>query len=423
MIMPGVQNPHWRPCFSQKAACIGWSVVAVGEALDGRDLGAVGLDGEHRARLDRPAVDVDGAGAALAGVAADVGAGQVEVLAERLDEEPSRLDVELPGCPIDDERDVFAHGHEPPATRAAAEPIETCGVPLESSGPRHQPVRVVVERSPDGGTAAPRNQVGSRARARAGGDGGGSTRPRAALRLLTARGSSAATRSSRGQVGQARGLAETADLRDRGRPRQVRQRRRRGQPDPGGPAAPGRGGIAGRPEQRLGAVVGIRRRPGGRRRRSRGRPAWRRPAASCRARRSGRPPGSRTAPRGSSRCRRASALPPVIASERCVPVTPSSRRSWAVAEQRALGGVGRRSSMAAGSWTSMSGQPAAASSRRTALSASARARVARSAARPSRRPAGRVRPVDGLLDRPVGQARGRPPGRDRVAAVAVARRR
>ena len=53
---------------------------------------------------------MDGAGAALAGVAADVGAGQVEVLAERLDEEPSRLDVQLAGCPIDDERDVFAHG-------------------------------------------------------------------------------------------------------------------------------------------------------------------------------------------------------------------------------------------------------------------------------------------------------------------------
>ena len=44
-----------------------------------------------------PPVDVDGAGAALAGVAADVRAGQVEVLAEGLDEEPSRLDVELVG--------------------------------------------------------------------------------------------------------------------------------------------------------------------------------------------------------------------------------------------------------------------------------------------------------------------------------------
>ena len=25
MIMPGVQKPHWRPCFSQNAVWIGWS--------------------------------------------------------------------------------------------------------------------------------------------------------------------------------------------------------------------------------------------------------------------------------------------------------------------------------------------------------------------------------------------------------------
>ena len=98
MIMPGVQKPHWRPCFSQKAFWSGWSVVAVGEALDGRDVGAVRLDGEHRAALDGLAVDVDGARAALAGVAADVRAGQVEVLAEGLDEQSSGLDVELPSA-------------------------------------------------------------------------------------------------------------------------------------------------------------------------------------------------------------------------------------------------------------------------------------------------------------------------------------
>ena len=56
------------------------------------------------------AVDVDGAGAALAGVAADVGAGEVEILPEGLDEEASRLDVELPSRPVDRQLDVFAHG-------------------------------------------------------------------------------------------------------------------------------------------------------------------------------------------------------------------------------------------------------------------------------------------------------------------------
>ena len=51
--------------------------VALGaDALDRRDLGAVGLDGEHRAALHRLAVEVDGAGAAVGRVAADVRARQ-----------------------------------------------------------------------------------------------------------------------------------------------------------------------------------------------------------------------------------------------------------------------------------------------------------------------------------------------------------
>ena len=78
--------------------------------LDRRDARAVGLDREHRAALDRLAVDRDGAGAALARVAADVGAGQLEVLAQELDEHPSRLDVPLPRLAIDGERDVLDHG-------------------------------------------------------------------------------------------------------------------------------------------------------------------------------------------------------------------------------------------------------------------------------------------------------------------------
>ncbi len=92
-------------------------------------VGAVGLDREHRARLDRASVHVDGAGAALAGVAADVGPGQVEILTQRLDEEPSGLDIELVGRPVDDEGDVFAHGSEPPAPRVGWIDRGRLGVP------------------------------------------------------------------------------------------------------------------------------------------------------------------------------------------------------------------------------------------------------------------------------------------------------
>ena len=49
--------------------------------LDGRDVGAVGLDGEHGAALHGSAVDEHDARAALAGVAADVRAGQAELVA------------------------------------------------------------------------------------------------------------------------------------------------------------------------------------------------------------------------------------------------------------------------------------------------------------------------------------------------------
>ena len=86
--MPGVQKPHCRPWFVWKAA---WMTperaVGVGHALDGADLGAFEVEGEDVARLHRDAVDVDDAGAALGGVAADVGAGEAQALAEELDEE------------------------------------------------------------------------------------------------------------------------------------------------------------------------------------------------------------------------------------------------------------------------------------------------------------------------------------------------
>ena len=130
MIMPGVQKPHWRPWCSQNAAWSGCSPSAEAIPSIVVTLGAIGLDGEHRARLHGLAVDVDGAGAALRGVAADVGPGQVQVLADQLDQEPSRLDVHLPGNSVDDERNVlvhgptsFRHGHDDEAVEARAEPV------------------------------------------------------------------------------------------------------------------------------------------------------------------------------------------------------------------------------------------------------------------------------------------------------------
>src|SRR6266436_1170771 len=64
-----------------------------GHALDGLDLRALRLHGEHGAGLHRLAVEVDGTGAALARVAAHVRAGEAGQLADEVNEEQSWLDL------------------------------------------------------------------------------------------------------------------------------------------------------------------------------------------------------------------------------------------------------------------------------------------------------------------------------------------
>src|SRR5882724_2613094 len=60
-------------------------LAALLQALDRGDLGAVGLDGEHRARLHRIAVEDHGARAAVRRVAADVRARHPEHFADEVD--------------------------------------------------------------------------------------------------------------------------------------------------------------------------------------------------------------------------------------------------------------------------------------------------------------------------------------------------
>src|SRR4030095_2421465 len=73
----------------------GVEVPIPGQALDGGDLGPVGLDGQHRAGLDRLAVHHDRAGATRGRVAADIGPGEAQVLPEEVDEQQARLDLSL----------------------------------------------------------------------------------------------------------------------------------------------------------------------------------------------------------------------------------------------------------------------------------------------------------------------------------------
>src|SRR5262249_31298788 len=73
----------------------GMEVTVPVEALDRCDLSAVGLDCKDGARLHGASVEMDGAGAANGRVAADLRAGEIEVVAEKVDEQRARLDLRI----------------------------------------------------------------------------------------------------------------------------------------------------------------------------------------------------------------------------------------------------------------------------------------------------------------------------------------
>ena len=63
------------------------------QALDGEHVGAFELQREHGAGLHRLAVDLHDAGAALRGVAADMRAGEPQILAQQLHQQRARIDI------------------------------------------------------------------------------------------------------------------------------------------------------------------------------------------------------------------------------------------------------------------------------------------------------------------------------------------
>src|SRR4051794_10140491 len=67
--------------------------VALRDALDRDDVGAAGLASQHSAGLDRLAIDMHDAGTALAGVAADMGPGQVQIFTQQVNKKSSVLDI------------------------------------------------------------------------------------------------------------------------------------------------------------------------------------------------------------------------------------------------------------------------------------------------------------------------------------------
>ncbi len=90
--MPAVQKPHWSAWFRLNAACRTPRRSGRGrEALDGPHLAAVDLHGEREAGARGLAVDIDGAGAAHAVFAADMGAGRPDLMPQEIGQQHPRL--------------------------------------------------------------------------------------------------------------------------------------------------------------------------------------------------------------------------------------------------------------------------------------------------------------------------------------------
>ena len=77
------------------------------EALNGCDFIPLMHDGESQARIDSAPIHVDGAGTALAVVAAFFRAEKMKIFAKGIEQSYTRLKLQLMFCPIDSQR----HGH------------------------------------------------------------------------------------------------------------------------------------------------------------------------------------------------------------------------------------------------------------------------------------------------------------------------
>ena len=82
-----------------------------GHPLDRPDLGLLALDGEGEAREHRLAVEEHGAGPALAELAAVLGPGQPEVLAQHLEQGLVDRDRDLVGLAVHPESQKGPHRH------------------------------------------------------------------------------------------------------------------------------------------------------------------------------------------------------------------------------------------------------------------------------------------------------------------------
>src|SRR5436309_75951 len=111
--------------------------TVLGEALDRRDLPAVGLDREHRARFDGMAVQEDGARAAMARITTDVGSREPELVPNEVHEQYARLDRARERPAVHRDRDGVSA-----VLGSNALALRTCLLSLRGH-PDHLPARAV----------------------------------------------------------------------------------------------------------------------------------------------------------------------------------------------------------------------------------------------------------------------------------------
>jgi len=139
-------------------------LVTVRDSLDGLHRSTICLNGEHRAGLNRLAVNDDGARTAVASVTTDMCAGEVEVFSQEVDQKSSRFNVAAVNESVDCDVDFQCAALPSVPMQTAQERTAPCSyprqfdLPLQKNENRDAWVAVVL---PSGGTRDER-QRGSR---------------------------------------------------------------------------------------------------------------------------------------------------------------------------------------------------------------------------------------------------------------------
>jgi hypothetical protein len=89
----GRAEPALESVFGAKRFLDAMKLPIHGHSLNGDNVRAVGLNGEHGATLNRSAIYLHGAGAAQRRFATDVRTGQPGDLAQEMDQKQARLDL------------------------------------------------------------------------------------------------------------------------------------------------------------------------------------------------------------------------------------------------------------------------------------------------------------------------------------------